>query len=63
MVSTNTTMTYYKELGISSWGIFRITLLSIMGEMYDEFFPNNKIIIDQRLPKFLWELPNLGAFV
>lgn len=33
-----------------------ITGLSIMREMYDEFFPDNKLIMDQRLPKSLLKL-------
>lgn len=39
-----------QELGISLWDIFWITGLPLVGEMYDEFFPTNKLIIDKRLP-------------
>lgn len=35
---------------ISLWDIFRITELAILGEMYEEFFPANKLTMDQRLP-------------
>lgn len=30
--------------------------LLIMGEMYNEFFPTSKLIVDQKLPAFLQEL-------
>lgn len=32
---TNTIFTYYEELGISLWDVYRITGLPIVGEMYD----------------------------
>lgn len=46
----------YRELGIFLQDVFWINGLPIVREMYDEFFPNIELIMDQRLHKFLWEL-------
>lgn len=54
--NTNNAITCYGELGISLWDIFNLTWLPIVGKMCDEFFLDNKLIIDQRLPKSMQEL-------
>lgn len=35
------------ELGIYLWDVYWITRLPIVGVMYDEFFPANKLILDK----------------
>lgn len=54
--NTNTVVTCYGELGISLWDVYRITGLPIVGEMYNEFFPPNKIIMSKKLPCSLRQL-------
>lgn len=49
-------MKCYSELGISLWGVHCITWLHIVGEMYDEFIPPNKLIKDQKPPDSLRNL-------
>lgn len=39
--------TCHGELGISIWDVYQITGLPIVREMYNEFFPTNKIILDK----------------
>lgn len=51
--ATNTIFTCYGELGISLWDVYRITGLPIVGEMYDEFFPANRLILDKTRPASL----------
>lgn len=43
----------YGELRISFSDVFPITSLPITGDMYDEFFLNNNIIINKNLPHSL----------
>lgn len=45
-----------RELAISLWDVYRITRLHIVEETYDEVFPNNKLILDKKLPVPLGEL-------
>lgn len=45
--TTNTIFTCYREFGISLWDVYRITGLPIVGELYDEFFPLNRLILDK----------------
>lgn len=42
----NTVLTWYRELDISLWDVFWITGFPILGEMYSDFFVNNKLIMD-----------------
>lgn len=53
---TNTIFTCYGELGISLWDVYRITGLPIVGEMYDDFFLQNQLILDRTRPASLWFL-------
>lgn len=43
--NTNTILTCYGELGIPLRVVYRITRLPILGEMHDEFFLTNKLIM------------------
>lgn len=54
--NTNIILTCFRELGFSLWDVFQNTGLPIVDEMYDEFFPNHKLIIGQSLPKSFREL-------
>lgn len=54
--TTNTIFTCYGELGISLWDVYQTTRLPIVGEMYDKFFPPNKLILDQTHPSSLRSL-------
>lgn len=46
-------MTCYGELGISLSDVHRITRLPIVREVYNEFLPPNKLIMEQQLPDSL----------
>lgn len=50
--TTNTIFTCYGELGIL-WDVYRIIGVPIVGEMYDEFFPPNRLILDKTRPSSL----------
>lgn len=44
------------ELHISFWDVCQNTGLPIVGEMYDQFFLANKLILDKKLPTSLQQL-------
>lgn len=56
----NTIFTCYGELGISLWDVYRISGLPIVREMYDEFFPSNRLILDKTHPSSLRSLFEYG---
>lgn len=51
--NTTTIHTCCSELGISLWDVFWIISLSIVRDMYDEFFLNNNSAMDKKFPNTL----------
>lgn len=48
---TNTILTCYEELSISLWDVYRINGLPRVQEIYDDFFPTNKLTLDKKLAR------------